>query len=140
MVGFAEPEIFTLLAHAEIPVAVSRLAGSADEGGVVLGLPGPAEVRAAADLISRLGARDCPLIVQRQHEGWSAWCWRCPRWRSGVPTSANSTSTRCWSARSARACSPSTPGWGRSTCLQHARPVRFRSTGRVSVVHSRMPP
>ncbi|TYB42454.1 acetate--CoA ligase family protein [Actinomadura chibensis] len=95
MVDVAEPEIFTLLAHAEIPVAVSRLAGSADEaaraaaglggplvlkagglrhktdeGGVVLGLPGPAEVRAAAaELLARLGPRARPLIVQRQHEG-----------------------------------------------------------------------
>ncbi|TMR05529.1 hypothetical protein ETD83_06290 [Actinomadura soli] len=99
MVDFSEPEIFTLLAQAGIPVAVSRLAADADEaaraaaalgtppgtplvlkagglehktddGGVVLGLSGPGEVRAAAaDLLSRLGARARPLIVQRQHEG-----------------------------------------------------------------------
>ncbi|MFI0486719.1 acetate--CoA ligase family protein [Actinomadura sp. 9N215] len=95
MVDFSEPEIFTLLAQAEIPVAVSRLAADADgaaraaaglgaplvvkagglehktdDGGVVLGLDGPAEVRAAAaDLLSRLGDRAGPLIVQRQHAG-----------------------------------------------------------------------
>ncbi|WP_165969030.1 acetate--CoA ligase family protein [Actinomadura sp. KC06] len=103
MLDFSEPELFTLLAQAGIPVAVSRLAADADEaaraaaglgtpegaqpgarlvlkagglehktddGGVVLGLNGPGEVRtAAAGLLSRLGARALPLIVQRQHEG-----------------------------------------------------------------------
>ncbi|WUI01291.1 acetate--CoA ligase family protein [Spirillospora sp. NBC_00431] len=95
MVDFSEPEIFTLLAQAGIPVAVSRLAAGpgeaaraaaglgaplvvkagglehkTDDGGVVLGLDGPDEVRAAAgDLLSRLGDRARPLIVQRQHAG-----------------------------------------------------------------------